>query len=142
MHPTILIHNFTPVLEYGLVAPDEEKHRWGFILIKIILINKQTENTFLTNPLSLYVINCKHNIQSYSVNKTKTVRWQNLFLSWTTTTMGGRSSLPIPGERSNSDSLGPPSLLWSAWLELGATIVKYQSLDSVSILNLTVSSPS
>ena len=34
--------------------------------------------------------------------------------------MGGRSSLPIPGERSNNDFLGPPSLLWSPWLELGA----------------------
>ena len=34
--------------------------------------------------------------------------------------MGGRSSLPIPGERSDSDFSGPPSLLWSAWLELGA----------------------
>ena len=33
--------------------------------------------------------------------------------------MGGRSSLPTLGERSNSDSLGPPSLLWSPWLELG-----------------------
>ena len=33
--------------------------------------------------------------------------------------MGGHSSLPNPGERSNSDSSGPPSLLWSPWLELG-----------------------
>ena len=38
----------------------------------------------------------------------------------TTTTMGGHSSLPTPGECSNSDSSGPPSLLWSPWLELGA----------------------
>ena len=34
--------------------------------------------------------------------------------------MGGHSSLPTPGERSNNDSWGPPSLLWSPWLELGA----------------------
>ena len=40
--------------------------------------------------------------------------------------MGGRYSLPTPGERSSSDSLGPPSLLWSPWLELGVAIVKYQ----------------
>jgi len=39
---------------------------------------------------------------------------------WTTTAMGGRSSLPIPGERSDSNFSGPPSLLWSPWLELGA----------------------
>ena len=39
---------------------------------------------------------------------------------WTTTTMGGRSSLPTPGERSDNDFSGPPSLLWSPWLELGA----------------------
>ena len=34
--------------------------------------------------------------------------------------MGGRSSLPSPGERSDSYFSGPPSLLWSPWLELGA----------------------
>ena len=34
--------------------------------------------------------------------------------------MGGRSSLPTPGERSNNESSGPPSFLWSPWLELGA----------------------
>ena len=56
--------------------------------------------------------------------------------------MGGRSSLPIPGERSNSDSSGPPRLLWSPWLELGAANIKYHSLDLVPILNLSVSSPS
>ena len=33
--------------------------------------------------------------------------------------MGGRSSLPTLGERSNIDSSGPSSLLWSPWLELG-----------------------
>ena len=36
--------------------------------------------------------------------------------------MGGRSSLPTPGERSESDFSEPPSLLWSPWLELGATM--------------------
>ena len=41
-------------------------------------------------------------------------------LMWTTTAMGGRSSLPIPGERPNNDFSGPPSLFWSPWLELGA----------------------
>ena len=39
---------------------------------------------------------------------------------WTTTAMGGRSSLPIPGERSDSDFSGPPSLLCLPGLELGA----------------------
>ena len=33
--------------------------------------------------------------------------------------MGGRSSLPNPGEHSNNDFLGPLSLFWSPWLELG-----------------------
>ena len=56
--------------------------------------------------------------------------------------MGGRSSLPTPGERSNSDSLGPLSLLWSPWMELGATNIKYHSSNLVPILNLSVSSPS
>ena len=37
-------------------------------------------------------------------------------LLWTTTAMGGRSSLPIPGERSNNDFSGPPSLIWSPWI--------------------------
>ena len=36
--------------------------------------------------------------------------------------MGGRSSLPTPGERLDNDFSGPPSLLWSPWLELGATM--------------------
>ena len=40
--------------------------------------------------------------------------------------MRGRSSLPTPRERSNNDSSGPLSLLWSPWLELGAAIVRYQ----------------
>ena len=56
--------------------------------------------------------------------------------------MGGHSSLPTPGERSNRDSSGPPSLLWSPWLELGAANIKYHSSDLVPILNLSVSSPS
>ena len=43
-----------------------------------------------------------------------------VFKLWTTTAMGGRSSLPTPGERSNNVFSGPPSLLWSPWLELGA----------------------
>ena len=37
--------------------------------------------------------------------------------------MGGCSSLPIPGERSDSDFSGPPSFLWSPWLELGAAML-------------------
>ena len=56
--------------------------------------------------------------------------------------MGGRSSLPIPRECSNSDSSGPPSLLWSPWMELVAENIKYHSSDLVPILNLSVSSPS
>ena len=41
-----------------------------------------------------------------------------------TTAMGGRSSLPTPGEHSNNDFSGPLSLLWSPWLELGGAINK------------------
>ena len=40
------------------------------------------------------------------------------------TALGGRSSLPNPGECSNSDFSGPPILFWSAWLELGGAINK------------------
>ena len=47
-------------------------------------------------------------------------KWQNLFKLWTTTAMGGRSSVSTLGERSDNDFSGPPSLLWSPWLELGA----------------------
>ena len=47
--------------------------------------------------------------------------------------MGGRSSLPTPAERSNSDSSGPPSLLWYPWLELGA------ANDRVLVLRLSTS---
>ena len=45
-----------------------------------------------------------------------------MFKLWTTTAMGGRSSLPTPGERSDNYFSGPPSLLWSPWLELGAAM--------------------
>ena len=34
-------------------------------------------------------------------------------------TIGGCSSLPTPGERSDNEFSGPPSFLWSPWLELG-----------------------
>ena len=44
-------------------------------------------------------------------------------------------------ERSNIDPSGPPSLLWSPWLELGAAIVRYQSSNSVLIQNLSVVLP-
>ena len=51
-------------------------------------------------------------------------KWQNLFKLWTTIAMGGRSSLPTPGERSNNDFSGPSRLFWSPWLELGGAINK------------------
>ena len=38
--------------------------------------------------------------------------------------MGGHSSLPTPGDRSNNDFSGPPSLVLSPWLELGGAINK------------------
>ena len=47
-------------------------------------------------------------------------KWQNLLKLWTTTAMGGRSSLPTPRESSDNDFSGPLSLLLSPWLELGA----------------------
>ena len=47
--------------------------------------------------------------------------------------MGGRSSLPTARECSNNDSSGPLSLLWSPWLELGATN------DKVLVLRLNTS---
>ena len=44
--------------------------------------------------------------------------------AWSTIAMGGHSSLPTPGERSNSDFSGHLSLFWSPWLELGGAINK------------------
>ena len=41
-----------------------------------------------------------------------------------TTAMGGHSSLPTPGERSNNDFSRPLSLFWSPWMELGGAINK------------------
>ena len=62
--------------------------------------------------------------------------------------MGGRSSLPTPGERSDSDFSGPPSLLWSPWLELGAAnqipvfnsvlTLNYQSVLSAQIAEIKI----
>ena len=44
-----------------------------------------------------------------------------VLMLWTTTAMGGCSSLPTPGERLDRDFSGPPRFLWSPWMELGAT---------------------
>ena len=51
------------------------------------------------------------------------------------TVMGGSSSLPTPGEHSDSDSSGPPSLLWSPWLELGAAMSDTSPPNLVLTLN-------
>ena len=90
---TIFAYNFTPVLEYGLVTPDEEKHRRGFVFHQNILLLKKLKNTSLLNHLNLYIISYKHNIQSYTDIKTKIIRWQNLFLSLEDTS-NGRPFLP------------------------------------------------
>ena len=49
--------------------------------------------------------------------------------------MGGRSSLPTPGERSNNDFSGHPSLFWSPWLELGGANNKVLVQDSIPTLH-------
>ena len=56
----------------------------------------------------------------FILSKHKEIIIRTCIKLWTTTTMGGRSSLPIPRECSDSDFSGPLSLLWSPWLELGA----------------------
>ena len=85
----------------------------------MVLINKQTENTPRINPLSFYIINCNITFIHTQILKHKLLNSRTCYGAWTTTGMGGRSSLPIPGECSNNDFSGPPSLFWSAWLELG-----------------------
>ena len=62
------------MLEYGLVTPDEEKHRQGFILIKMILITKQTENTFMTKLSKSLHHKLQHNFHSYTDIKTKIIK--------------------------------------------------------------------
>ena len=54
--------------------------------------------------------------------------------------MGGNSSLPTPGERSNRDFSGPPSLFWSPWLELGGANNKVLVQDSIPTLHTTTRS--
>jgi len=49
--------------------------------------------------------------------------------------MGGRSSLPTPGERSNNDFSGSSSLFWSPWLELGGANNKVLVQDSIPTLH-------
>ena len=49
-HHVIFTYKFTPVLEYGLVTPDEEKHRQGFISHQKVSVTQQTKNKFITNP--------------------------------------------------------------------------------------------
>ena len=131
-----------PVLEYGL-----DHSRWGKTQVGFLFshqknyITNQTKYNFITKPSN----SLHHKLQTYHSNHTQILKQRivdgrTCSWAWMTTTMGGRSSLPIPGERSNSDSSGPPSLLWSPWLELGAAIIKYQSSDSIPILNLSINS--
>ena len=70
------------MLEYGLVTPDEEKHRQGCNSHKKDFITEWTKNTSLLIHLNPYIINYKSNIQSYTDIKTKINRWQNLFLNF------------------------------------------------------------
>ena len=51
-----LIYNFMPVLEYGLVTPDEEKHRWDFIFHQKDYFTEKLRTTSLLNHLNLYLI--------------------------------------------------------------------------------------
>ena len=141
-HHTIFIYNYTPMLEYGLVMPDEEKHRWGFYFSLKDSNTDKLKTSILLSHLNIYIISYKHAFYHTQLLKQRLLEDITCFWTWTTTVMGGRSSLPTPGERSNSDSSGPSSLLWSPWLELGATIIKYHSSDFVPILNLSLSSPS
>ena len=48
-------YNFTPVLEYGLVNPDVEKHSASLLFIKDSIIDKLKTLTSL-NQLILYII--------------------------------------------------------------------------------------
>ena len=62
------------MLEYGLVTPDEEKHSRGFYFSSKGSITKQTKNNFITKLSKSLHHKLQHNIQSYIVIKTKTVR--------------------------------------------------------------------
>ena len=64
-----------------------------FVFHQKILLLKKLKTTSLLNHLNLYIISYKHNIQSYTVIKTKIIRWQNLFLSLDDNS-NGRSFLP------------------------------------------------
>ena len=66
-------YNSTPVLEYGLVNPDVEKHSGSLLFIKDSITDKLKTFTSL-NHLNLYIINYKHNIQPFTVIKIKTIK--------------------------------------------------------------------
>ena len=72
----------------------------------------------------------------FILSKHKEISDRTYFKLWTTTTMGGRSSLPTPGERSDGNFSGPPSLLWSPWLELGAAN-QIQTLTQYLLRNIS-----
>ena len=68
-------------------------------LIKMILITKQTKNTFMTKPSKSLHQKLQHNIQSYTDIKTKIIRSQNMFLSLDNNS-NGRPFLPTNSWRS------------------------------------------
>ena len=82
----------------------------------------------MTKPSKSLHNKLQHKFQSYTDIKTRLLNSRTCYWAWTTTAMGGPSSLPTPGERSNSDSSGPSSLLWSPWVELGGAMTKVQIL--------------
>ena len=103
------------MLEYGLVTPDEEKHSGFFLfLIKDSIIDKLRTTTSLSH-LNLYIISNKHNIQSYTIIKINTVRWQNLFWSL------------------DNNSNGRPFLPTNSWRALKQRLLRTLELALVSL---------
>ena len=123
----ILLHSFKYTtcarVRSGLLQMGKNTGRIYFSS-KTILIHKQTENTSMTKPSNFLHHKLHITFIHTHILKQKLLSSRTWYGAWTTTAMGGCSSLPIPGERSNSDFSGPLSLLWSPWLELGGAINK------------------
>ena len=91
------------------------------------------QKILLLNHLNLYIISYKHNIQSYTVIKTKIVRWKNLFLSLDDNS-NGRPFLPTNSQRALKQRLlRTPELALVSLDGTRCNNSQYQSSNSVSI---------
>ena len=133
-------YNFTPVLEYGLVNPDVQKHSGSLLFIKDSIIDKLKTFTSL-NQLNVYIITINITFNHSQLLKQRQLsdrtcsNWDN--------NNNGRSFLPTKSWRALKQRLlRTPELSLVSLVGTRCNKVRYQSSNLALIQNFSVSSPS